>query len=527
MFSFFRKSIARKVALIVGASCLVIVVVPGLDYPHVQVIASLLLVAFVTAMTVLAMRVFISAPLRKLKRAIEAAEAGDYLHRLDVTGPDEVGRLAGDFNRLMARLTEIQASKIDSEMELDLAQLELKLKNEIEEKNLIIEETNRKLEKRLGELGLLFDITRALTSTLELERVLEVINELLGVTLKFQMFSILMMDERRETLIVKFVYGSQVEGFRVGSHVKPTQGLIGRAIRTGRRVLVPDLSGLAERAGPIEQSLPDEGSFLCIPMLHKDSLLGVLTFTRPKPDGFSGTEIKFLISVSQQASMAVMNAQLYQEKLQMSVTDDLTGLANRRRMQTHLELEWNRARRFGSPMSVLMIDIDFFKRYNDINGHLLGDEVLIKLARVLESNTRKVDTVARFGGEEFVIILPGQNKPTATAVAEKLRRAVARRSFPRTSCQPNGHLAITVGVSAYPEDADDPNQLLDRADLALYVGKRAGRDRVASYSEGMKEAETEHQKAKARTKPRRRKRRRRPPAAAPASTPPPRASVDS
>jgi diguanylate cyclase (GGDEF)-like protein len=479
-------------------------------YAHLQITTALLLVAFIGLITVLALRAFVSNPLQKLSRAIEAAEEGDFLHRVDVTARDEVGRLADDFNRMLARLTAVQASKIDSEMELDQAQRELQLKEALEEKNRIIEETNRKLTKRLNELGLLFDTTRALTSTLELDGVLEAINELIGVTLQYHKFSILLMDERRERLVVKYVYGAEHESTRRGALIDPHRGLIGQVIRSGRRVLVSDLSRFTDRDGPIERSLPPEGSFLCIPMVHKDTLLGVLNFTRPDPDGFAEDEIRLLNSLARQAGMAVMNAQLYQEKLELSVTDELTQVANRRQLQTRLELEWNRARRFGSPLSALMVDIDFFKRYNDVNGHLLGDQVLQGVARTLENNTRKVDTVARFGGEEFVVLLPGQDKATAVEIAEKLRRAVARQRFPRMSSQPHGHLSITVGAATHPQDADDPNELLDLADLALYMAKRAGRDQVRAYERGMQQAEQERRAAKTKRSGKRRRRRRRP-----------------
>jgi len=125
----------------------------------------------------------------------------------------------------------------------------------------------------------------------------------------------------------------------------------------------------------------------------------LLNFIRKEKNGFSGDAVQLLTSVAQQVAMALLNSHLFQEKLDLSVTDELTQLANRRLFQTRLELEWNRASRFNSPLSLLMVDIEHFKVYNDRNGHLLGDKALKELARILEKNTRKVDTVARFGGE--------------------------------------------------------------------------------------------------------------------------------
>jgi len=124
-----------------------------------------------------------------------------------------------------------------------------------------------------------------------------------------------------------------------------------------------------------------------------------LNFIRKDKNDFSVDAVQLLTSVAQQVAMALLNSHLFQEKLDLSVTDELTQLANRRLFQTRLELEWNRASRFNSPLSLLMVDIEHFKVYNDRNGHLLGDKALKELARILEKNTRKVDTVARFGGE--------------------------------------------------------------------------------------------------------------------------------
>jgi len=114
--------------------------------------------------------------------------------------------------------------------------------------------------------------------------------------------------------------------------------------------------------------------------------------------------------------------------------------------------------------------------------------VLHGVARLLETSTRKVDTVARFGGEEFVVLLPGQDKAVAIAVADKLRRAVAEADFPRMATQPEGRITITVGVASHPEDAQEPTQLIDCADLALYVAKGAGRNQVVPFEASMQEA---------------------------------------
>ena len=465
-------------------------------YIHLQVLLAVLLLIMVTVMTILSLRIFVTSPIQKLTRSVTMAETGDFLTRALVKSEDEVGQLATAFNNLFAKLTDIQASRIDSEVELGLAQRELKLKAELEKKNKIIEDTNFKLTHKVEELELLFDTTRALSSTLELDKILKLINQLIGSTLNYDRFSILLLNKSTGMLVVKHVFGFEYKGIVKGTRLKPDSGILGKAFKTRRRVLIDDLSELDPRLGPLEQSLPTKGSFLCIPMVHKNNLLGMLTFTREEPKAFSKDEIRLLNSLARQAAMAIINAELYQKKLELSVTDELTGLANRRQLRVRLDRETERATRYHSPVSVLMIDIDHFKRYNDVNGHLFGDGVLKGVAQALKKNVRKVDTVARFGGEEFVIVLPGQNKPTAASIAEKLRKAVARRDFPRMSCQPNGHISITIGIASYPEDSNDPNDLIDKADLAMYVAKRSGRNQVAKYSKEMESSEHKKQKAR-------------------------------
>ncbi len=526
---YFGRSVTRKIALMVSSISLLVVGLSltgiimrvqetGLSkqlesFVHLQILLSVLLVIFLTLLVVLVVRLYLTGPLRNLHKVISSAEEGDFLSRVVVKSDDEVGRLATDFNRLLTKLTDVQASRIDTAMELDEAQRELEMQAALEAKNRQIELTNRKLTRRINELDLLFDVSQRLTSSLELDHVLQAMAELIGSRLGFQRFSILLFDEAESMLTFRHVFGPQGPGTSVGDSLPADEGLVGRAIQKGTHELVSDLVGLA-RNTPLENALPTTGSFLCVPMQHREKLYGVLNFTSPKKDAFSDDAIQFMTALSNQAAMAIANAQLFKETLDLSVTDELTKLANRRQMKTALQMEFDRARRFSNDLSVIMIDIDHFKRYNDANGHLLGDQVLTGVARVLENNTRKVDTVARFGGEEFVIILPGQDKATASSVAEKLRKAVAQNVFPRMASQPNGYLSITAGVSCYPKDGDQPQALVDMADLALYVAKRAGRNRVVEFEKDMLAAEAERQAAR-QVKATRRRRRRKPVKAGP------------
>jgi two-component system cell cycle response regulator len=162
----------------------------------------------------------------------------------------------------------------------------------------------------------------------------------------------------------------------------------------------------------------------------------------------------------------------------LAVTDGMTGVYNYRAFKSQLGLEISRSKRFGLPVSLLMIDIDHFKHYNDRYGHLNGDLVLRTFARLLKENIRDVDCLARYGGEEFVIILPGTDKHSASLASEKIRKLIAATIFPPKEQMRTGSVTISIGVAAYPEDAKDENELVSQSDKALYKAKAGGRNRT-------------------------------------------------
>ena len=167
------------------------------------------------------------------------------------------------------------------------------------------------------------------------------------------------------------------------------------------------------------------------------------------------------------------------EKLRrLAVTDGLTGLYNHRFFTEKLDQEVMRAERFNHPISVLMLDVDYFKKFNDTHGHPAGDEVLKRLAFILVENVREVDTVARYGGEEFVVVLPQTDKKHAEQVAEKIRSIVASTKFPNAETQPKGKLTVSIGVACLPMDGHTPAEIVLSADNALYKAKGEGRNKV-------------------------------------------------
>ncbi len=162
----------------------------------------------------------------------------------------------------------------------------------------------------------------------------------------------------------------------------------------------------------------------------------------------------------------------------LAVTDPLTGLHNRRYFEEALPLEVKRAQRMATPVSLLMMDVDYFKAYNDTHGHPAGDEILRTIGRLVRERVRSTDVPCRYGGEEFAVILPGTSRTDALTLANDLRLIVEAHAFPHEETQPQGRLTISIGVATYPTDASDEVALVRAADQALYRAKERGRNRV-------------------------------------------------
>ena len=191
---------------------------------------------------------------------------------------------------------------------------------------------------------------------------------------------------------------------------------------------------------------------------------------------FTGHELSLLAHFARHAGLIIENAQLYKRAEHLALHDGLTNLYNHRHFVATLKTEIDKAAKISGPVSLLMADIDNFKRYNDAHGHPKGDSVLREIARILLENTRQRDIVARYGGEEFVIILPITGRYGARRVAETIRAHIEAYAFEGED--QSGQITITLGVAVFPQDASSAEQLIQHADDALYRGKDQGKNRV-------------------------------------------------
>lgn len=192
---------------------------------------------------------------------------------------------------------------------------------------------------------------------------------------------------------------------------------------------------------------------------------------------------QLLSATHQRIRLATAIQRVFTAKAQLADLDDLTGLYNKKFLQEYLDDEVSRTLIVKDSLSAIMIDVDHFKHYNDTNGHQAGDEVLRTIARLLRDQTRALDINVRYGGEEFLVILPRTSLERATRSAERIRRAVEQCDFANTKSQPQGRLTISLGVASLPRHAQDGQELIAKADAALYAAKTAGRNAVRTADE--------------------------------------------
>jgi diguanylate cyclase (GGDEF)-like protein len=263
--------------------------------------------------------------------------------------------------------------------------------------------------------------------------------------------------------------------------VRYGEGLVGRVAERHLPMIVED-GTRDRRASDLERRDQPETPFsmLLLPLAVGGELIGVVQFERDDAHPYTRRDLGRVRALANQAATAISNAQRHRTVTDQAVTDGLTGLFNRRHIQATLESEQRRAQRYGHEFSVIMLDIDHFKGYNDTYGHTQGDVLIKMVAGLLRANVRAVDIVGRYGGEEFLVLMPETSKMEATYTAERLRQAVADAAFPGHADAPEFAVSktISLGVATLPEDAPDAEMLVTRADQALYEAKRGGRNRA-------------------------------------------------
>lgn len=223
----------------------------------------------------------------------------------------------------------------------------------------------------------------------------------------------------------------------------------------------------------------DESLYLGAPIMFRNRLIGVLGLGTIS--GATGNEKRLIAMVADLAGVSLQNCERLSSAQQEANTDSLTGLYNRKYFSERVLDEAQKAISYNFSISIFLFDIDHFKKYNDNNGHAEGDYLLRELAQILKSNTRGRDVIVRYGGEEFIVLLPNTGKEGAYLYGEKIRKAIKSAPFRNREKQPLGCVSISGGVATYPIDGDTIEAVIKYADSALYKSKESGRNRVTKY----------------------------------------------
>jgi diguanylate cyclase (GGDEF)-like protein len=395
------------------------------------VAASYAVIAYVLFRVVL--RNEVSVPLRAISERARAASRGELkaVPPLELTGGRDVDRVIVSLNELFARLADYVGD---------------------------LEASRGQFRESVDRLGAVLASTHDRGTILDaaVQAVVSIARADKGV----------FWEVRGNALVARLVSGADRH---LGLTLQRRSGLAGW-------VAHHDLAKRAEDPKELNPAEPKASTAMAIPVHSRGNVYGVLALYGRGGGAFTEDDLVTVRLLVSQAEAAIENTFLHEEASRLSITDSLTGVWNRRHFDLRLDEELERSARFLEPFGLLLLDVDAFKPINDVYGHPAGDFVLVELARRLQDVTRSVDVVARFGGEEFALILPRTPLEGALLVAEKIRTAVARVPFDALGQEIP--VTVSVGAAAYPDSGVDPRTLLAAADEALYEAKATGKNRV-------------------------------------------------
>lgn len=360
------------------------------------------------------------------------------------------------------------------------------LYEEMEQQNSMLEEQTRKLihdtmakeslrTRHMEQAKLLYEISNAVRSSLEIMQVLQTSVAKIGVQFGLS-----------RCLILRPVVG--LDDVAVSEYHHPSVESISKLFseKDGKEFLQVAL----ERTAPhdfgdptmecdryFNNSLIKQMSMLSgllVPIIMRDRAIGAMLLQDCQtPRHWSIDDTAFFGSLADNLAVAMENADLHEEKKLQAVTDGLTGVSNRRHFNEMFQKEFERAKRYAEPLSLIIVDLDFLKKINDTYGHQAGDEAIRSIGKVLSQSCRSIDLPARYGGEEFCLLLPNTDLEMAAVIAERLRKLINE-----TEIEGPGNISASIGLANYPMHASEPDALFMRADEALYKAKQSGRNRV-------------------------------------------------
>lgn len=390
----------------------------------------------------------ISRPLNEMAVLSQKIAKGDLDVAIEAKRMDEIGILAGAFN--------------------DMA---ISLKNSLKKQK----EFRKRLQHKVQQMAVFHEAITDIVSDIEIGPLLERLASHASSIVKAELSAIVVLNTETGKMQY-FKTNVPPEEFPV-KQLPEGKGLLGAVLRDGAPLYLDNASADPRACGLPDGHLPIT-SLIGIPLITKSGIIGGL-FAANKQGGGSFTEEDndILTMLSLQAVVAIENASLYNKTVELAIKDGLTGIANRRFFIEELDREISRANRYNLAFSLLMIDIDHFKKINDAYGHPAGDAVLKTLAGMLKSKIRQIDLAARYGGEEFAVLLPQTSIEGAMVVGERIRKAVAGSSFTINE-EKRINVTVSIGISSTSWNVRTAEELIEAADKALYSAKEAGRNRV-------------------------------------------------
>jgi diguanylate cyclase (GGDEF)-like protein len=330
------------------------------------------------------------------------------------------------------------------------------------------------LEKSQAQVEMIYENTRNLAGILDSDGVVKEAMRIMGDTLQFTQYAVIFQDKYRH-----FYYRARSVDGHDNYHLKAIQDreteLIRKVSIMDEPVNIKDISG-RDDYHPLHEKAR---SVMVVPMTSHGQMHGLLVAESTRSDQFRDKEVRLLTIVARSAALALENAELHRQTESLTIIDELTGAFNYRYFVQKLDEEKKRVQRYDVPLSLIMIDIDWFKKVNDSYGHEAGNLVLKELSLIIKSCIRDVDIFARYGGEEFVVILPQTPQAEAAHIGERIRSQVEERVI---TTDRSGTLKITVsvGVTSYPENGRPQEELVSVVDQALYRAKGSGKNLVCS-----------------------------------------------
>lgn len=352
-----------------------------------------------------------------------------------------------------------------------IRQSENRLLNALDKLN----ERTSELERTHVHLETIYETSRSLTELMSVDNVIDRLLSIARSVLDYPVFEICTWDPAKRALWLKGRV-DQLETLRLDRPQRlELSSILLRAIERGEVIQVRD----RHKGRSIIDGHPYR-SRLIVPMISEGKTIGLLSAESPNPDAFREHDERILSILAASTALALVNADLHQRMEKLTIIDELTGVFNYRYFRSCLEDERRRAVRYEQPLSLVMVDIDWFKRLNDEHGHEIGNIALRHLAEVINDCIRDVDILARYGGEEFIVILPQTDLQQARVIGERIRETVEGSDFGYTPHGQPLRMTVSIGITCYPENGRPENELVETVDQALYHAKGQGRNLVCT-----------------------------------------------